>query len=87
MSQSAWTSPPCRICGRKISAAGFARVSHLRSHVRAGLLIERTKTVRPLDGWRTYTRIEFRLTELGVASVTWAPHGEDRRVWLTSFQL
>ena len=82
MSFSAWTKPPCLICRRAISAAGFARVRHLRSHVRAGLLIERTRLIQ--GSGPSYTRVEFRMTELG-----WAKTGRRgyNPGWLTSFQL
>lgn len=31
----------CRICGKAISVAGFAKASHMRKHVRQGEAVER----------------------------------------------
>lgn len=35
-----YNAGPCKVCGRMISGAGFARKSHERMHVREGTLIE-----------------------------------------------
>jgi len=40
MSRSAYGKRICFICGRQISVAGFAWVSHQRKHVREGLVRE-----------------------------------------------
>lgn len=65
MSRSAYGKSPCYYCGRRISNAGWAKVSHMRKHVREGLVTEeqRIDYSQGTRNFRTYLR--FSATEEG----------------------
>jgi hypothetical protein len=60
MSRAAYSRWPCPVCGRDISNAGCARVSHMRKHLREGLVRECVGS-----GWRWI----YPLTETGTEYV------------------
>lgn len=39
MGAFSYTTGPCRVCGKTLTAAGFARVAHEDMHVRSGELV------------------------------------------------
>lgn len=65
MSRSAYGQRECDYCGRWISTAGWAWTSHMRKHVREGLVTEK-RAIDYSQGERNFrTYLRFSATEEG----------------------
>lgn len=65
MSRSAYGSRLCEYCGRWISNAGWAWTSHMRKHVREGLVTEQN-AINYSTGQRVFgVYLRFKPTEEG----------------------
>jgi len=51
MSRRSYNDGPCRVCGKLITNAGFARAAHYRKHVREGRMVKMMRWSLTRDSW------------------------------------